>query len=101
MKNQNENSMLKNSEYRRLQNEKRKLIKRISFAEQRIEKYGFTLSDKDLQLLQQRIDNSLNQLADINDRLSDLEESGNTPTHKGCQGFVSQELIDASREAAR
>lgn len=60
--------------YYQLKNEKNKLIKRLNFAEHRLEKYGFALSDQDVQALQQRIAATSEQLADVNDKLSDLED---------------------------
>ena len=71
---QNENPMMKNSNYRRLLGNKNKLIKRLNFAEQRIEKYGFALSDEEYQRLQQRIAATSEELAEVNDKLSDLED---------------------------
>lgn len=105
----NENPMLKTPTYRHLLGEKNKLIKRLNFAEQRIEKYGFALSDEEYQLLQQRIAATSEQLADVNDKLSDLEDSVTSGVDEAAAaaipqkwvGNASKALKDASRAAGR
>ena len=98
---QNENPMMRNGTYRHLQGEKNKLIKRMNFAEQRLEKYGYALSDQEVKLLQQRIAATLEQLADINDKLADLEDGVDAPVVERFTGHASKSLKDASRAAGR
>lgn len=87
--------------YYQLKNEKNKLIKRLNFAEHRLEKYGFALSDQDVQALQQRIAATSEQLADVNDKLSDLEDGVDAPVVERFTGHASKSLKDASRAAGR
>ena len=96
---QNENPMMRNANYRRLLNEKNKLIKRVNFAEQRLEKYGYALSDQEVNLLQQRIAATVEQLADINDKMADLEDGNDAPVIERFSGHASKALKDASRAA--
>lgn len=98
---QNENPMMRNSNYRRLLGEKNKLIKRMNFAEQRLEKYGYALSDQEVKLLQQRIAVTIEQLADINDKMADLEDGNDAPVIERFSGHASKALKDASRAASR
>lgn len=91
---QNENPMMRNGTYRHLQGEKNKLIKRMNFAEQRLEKYGYALSDQEVKLLQQRIAATLEQLAD-------LEDGVDAPIVERFTGHASKSLKDASRAAGR
>lgn len=51
--NQEENPLMRNPEYKRLANEKNKLVKQMTFMEQRLEKYAYALNDKDIQQIQQ------------------------------------------------
>lgn len=98
---QDENPLMRNPEYRRLVGERNKLLKQINFIEQRIEKYAYALSDKEIHQLHQRMDLTTGRLADINDRLADIEEGVNTPTTERWTGHTSKELRDASRAASR
>ena len=97
----NENPMMKNAAYRRLLDEKNKLIKRINFAEQRIEKYGYALSSQEICMLQQRIDSTVEQLADVNDKISDLEDGITVPLNEKWTGHASKTLQEASKAASR
>lgn len=97
---QDENPLMRNPEYRRLANEKNKLVKQMYYIEQRLEKYAFALSDKDVQQLQQRLDAAANRLADINDQMADIEEGGSGPANVRWIGHASKELKQASRKAA-
>lgn len=98
---QDENPLMRNPEYRRLVGERNKLLKQINFIEQRIEKYAYALSDKEIHQLHQRMDLTTGRLADINDRLADIEEGVNTPAATHWTGHTSKELRDASRAASR
>jgi len=100
MTNTRENELLKIPAYRHLLEEKIKLVKRLNFAEQRLAKYSFALSDEDVQTLQQRIAATMLQLADINDKLTDMEENPVTGTQpKHWVGNASKALQEASWRA--
>ncbi|OWV05797.1 hypothetical protein [Fibrobacter sp. UWH1] len=51
--NQEENPLMRNPEYKRLANEKNKLVKQMTFMELRLEKYAYALNDKDIHQIQQ------------------------------------------------
>ncbi len=86
--------LMKNAAYRHLVADRNKLIKRINFAEARLEKYSHALSDRDVEILQERINVSTQQLASVNDQIADIEEGDAVP--KGWQGHASKALRDAS-----
>ncbi|SHK94100.1 hypothetical protein [Fibrobacter sp. UWEL] len=98
---QDENPLMRNPEYRRLYNEKNKLVKQMNSIQLRMDKYAYALSDKDMQQLQQRLDVIANRLADLNDQMADIEEAGSKPASTHWVGHASQELKQASRQAAR
>lgn len=100
-KNQEENPLMRNPAYRRLVGEKNKLVKQMNFIEQRLEKYAYALSDKDVQQLNQRMDATAERLAEINDQLADIEENSSTPSNNHWIGHASQELRQASRVASK
>lgn len=100
-KNRGENPLMKDPAYRRLVGERNKLVKQINFIEQRIEKYAYAMSDKDIFQLRQRMDETTGRLADVNDRLADIEEGiNNPPPGEHWTGHASRELMQASRKAA-
>lgn len=97
-----ENKMLMNKNYRRLLEEKNKLVKRLNFAEQRLLKYDFALSDEDVAMLQQRIAATTEKLAEVNDKLADMEDGDvEAPASTRWVGHASKALVEASRQAAR
>lgn len=89
--------LMKNRECRGLSALRNKLIKQINFAEQRIEKYGNTMSETSIKSLTQRIEKASAELADINDKIADIENSVNKPVL--WKGRVSEALYKAYKKA--
>ena len=86
-----ENTRKRSNEYRKLNELRNQLIKRINFAEDRIAKYAHTMTEDELQLLQQRVNTAASSLADINDRIADIEEGVNRP--ESWSGRASVDLL--------
>lgn len=99
-KNRDENPLMKNPAYRNLVAERNKLIKQMNSMELRVEKYAYAMDEKDVQQLQQRMDATVERLADVNDRIADIEEGGDGPANTHWIGNASKELKQASRKAA-